>query len=103
MCILSSSHNAELISLECSIELYQKYNIVDCMTSGLAQRCVQLNKHKLTILVLNMFTQVDALTSSIVSINLGQIRLQPNSIITEAQVNVLSSVGEIGSVATEIT
>lgn len=49
-----------------------------------------------------MFTQVDALTLSFLSINLGQIRLQPNSIVTEAQVNVLGSVGEIGSVATEI-
>ena len=50
------------------------------------------------MLVLNMITQVNALTPLF-----AQVRLQPNSIITEAQVNVLSIVGEIGSVATEVT
>lgn len=55
---------------------------------------LESDSHQLSVLVLNPFGQVDSLTLSFPAFSIEQIRLQPNTIVAETQVDVLSAFGE---------
>lgn len=72
------------------------------MSNGYDCSWLQLNKYKRTGTVLYMLTQVESLATSIISIKHGQIRLQPNTIITESQIDISGALCEIGFITTKI-